>query len=320
MVLVGAIAYLGLVPALNTSSPVDRPLLAAARRATLSITVSERGNLESCVTVDGICELNGNQNKIIYLVPEGTKVKKGDIVCKFDGSEIQKNIAQQDIKVKQASRQDRDDSAGDGDPAQQGESDIIAARVEMTLAKLDLEKYEKGDFPAETPSSKGEIGLKEKDLEEAKNKLDQYRPLIKKGLKTKEHVRSGDRLRPRELELMQAPSNSSSRSRRSTRRSGRRPSSARRPTRPEEGAAGQGDRQGPDVQGRQRIRVGQGHRRHRAATVQGIPDPEGQDGHAGRAGRHRRLHQRPLLVRFEPARSAKGRPFIRVRRSSACPT
>ena len=55
-----------------------------------------------------------------------------------------------------------------------GESDIIAAKVEMTLAKLDLEKYQKGDFTAETTKQKGEIRLKEKDIEEAKNKLDQY--------------------------------------------------------------------------------------------------------------------------------------------------
>ena len=43
-----------------------------------------------------------NQIKIISLVPEGNKVKKGEIVCKFDASEIEKKIAEQQIKVKQA--------------------------------------------------------------------------------------------------------------------------------------------------------------------------------------------------------------------------
>ena len=58
----------------------------------------------------------------------------------------------------------------------------------MTLAKLDLEKYVEGDFKAETTKQKGEIRLKEKDLKEAKNKLDQYRALFKKGLKAQELV------------------------------------------------------------------------------------------------------------------------------------
>ena len=111
------------------------------RKATLRITVTERGNLESCVTVDGICEVNANQIKIISLVPEGTKVKKGDIVCKFDSSEIDKNIAQQDIKVKQAVAKIETTQQELEIQRNKGESDIIAAKVEMTLAKLDLEKY-----------------------------------------------------------------------------------------------------------------------------------------------------------------------------------
>ena len=67
-----------------------------------------------------------------------------------------------------------------------GESDIIAAQVELTLAGLDLEKYQKGDYPAETTKQKGEIGLKKKDLQESKNKLEQYQGLMKKGFKTPE--------------------------------------------------------------------------------------------------------------------------------------
>ncbi len=116
----GSLRLLRRLLGLDRLEPLRRNHLSSAvRRATLRITVTERGNLESCVTVDGICEVNANQIKIISLVPEGTKVKKGDIVCKFDSSEIDKNIAQQDIKVKQAVVQDRNEPAGEGDPAQQ---------------------------------------------------------------------------------------------------------------------------------------------------------------------------------------------------------
>ena len=119
----------------------DGPLLSEVRKATLRITVTERGNLESCVTVDGICEVNANQIKIISLVPEGTKVKKGEVVCKFDSSEIDKNLSQQDIKVKQAIAKIETTQQELEIQRNKGESDIIAAKVEMTLAKLDLEKY-----------------------------------------------------------------------------------------------------------------------------------------------------------------------------------
>ena len=162
------------------------------RKATLRITVTERGNLESCVTVDGICEVNANQIKIISLVPEGTKVKKGDVVCKFDSSEIDKNVSQQDIKVKQAIAKIETTQQELEIQRNKGESDIIAAKVEMTLAKLDLEKYVEGDFKAETTKQRGEIRLKEKDLKEAKNKLDQYQAALQKGV---EGSRARDRSR-----------------------------------------------------------------------------------------------------------------------------
>jgi len=189
MAAVGVAGYYGVFSAWNTSSRSDLPLLSSVRKATLRITVTERGNLESCVTVDGICEVNANQIKIISLVPEGTKVKNGEIVCKFDSSEIDKNIAQQDIKVKQAQSKIETSQQELEIQRNKGESDIIAAKVELTLAKLDLEKYQKGDYPAETTKQKGEIGLKKKDLEEAKNKLDQYKQLMKKGFKSPEQVR-----------------------------------------------------------------------------------------------------------------------------------
>jgi HlyD family secretion protein len=141
MAVVGVIGYYGAFSAWTGSSRADRPLTSVVRRATLRITVSERGNLESCVTVDGICEVNTitNQIKIISLVPEGNKVKKGEIVCKFDSSEIDKNISQQDIKVKQAVSKIETTQQEMEIQRNKGEGDTIAAKVEKALAELDLE-------------------------------------------------------------------------------------------------------------------------------------------------------------------------------------
>jgi RND family efflux transporter MFP subunit len=188
MGVLAVLGYSGVFSSWTSSQDGDLPLISPARKATLRITVTERGNLESTVTVDGVCELNATEIKIIKLVPEGTRVKKGDVVCQFDSSAIDKSIAEQDIKVKQAvakietTQQEREIQRN------KGESDIIAAKVEMVLAKLDLEKYQKGDYLAETTKQRGEIRLKEKDLKEAKNKLEQYQQLMKKGFKSQQEV------------------------------------------------------------------------------------------------------------------------------------
>lgn len=188
MGLVGCIGYFAVIPGLSGSSRSDRPLVTQVKRSTLRITVTERGSLESCKTVDGICEVGG-QNKVVLLVPEGSRIKKGDVVCKLDDSEIKKNLSQQEIYVKQAltrietTRQDTEIQRN------KMENEIIAARVDLALADLDREKYEKGDYPADLEKANGEVQIKKKDVDAESAKLEQYKSLMRKGFKTTEDVR-----------------------------------------------------------------------------------------------------------------------------------
>ncbi len=189
MGVVGAIAYFGLTPVWSARDATDRPISVAVQRGMLRIIVTERGNLESRVTVDGICELSGYQNKIIQLVPEGNKVEKGDVVVRFDSAEIEKNVAQQEIKAKQAFSKIETSKQEVEIARNKGDSEITDADVEMQLAVLDLEKYQKGDYLYEVDDLKGAIGLSTKDLEEAKNRREQFEALVKKGFKSPDQLR-----------------------------------------------------------------------------------------------------------------------------------
>lgn len=168
----------------------ERPLSSVVRRTTLTITVTERGNLESTKTVDGSCEVMGHQIKIIELVPEGTNVKEGQVVCRFDSSEIDKNIAQQQIKAKQAEAKIFTSEQEVEIAKNKGEEEITAARVEHELAVLTLEKYSKSDFPSEVDDLKGNIAQQASKADEASDKLVQMRDLVRKGFRTTEQLRS----------------------------------------------------------------------------------------------------------------------------------
>ena len=174
----------------SAASSRDKPVTSLVTRGTLRIIVTERGNLESVKTVDGVCELSGFQNKIIQLTPEGSKVEEGEIVCRFDSAEIDKNIAQQEIKSKQASTRIETSQQELEIAKNKGESEIIAATVELELGELTLEKYQKGDYVAESAEIKGSIALKTKSLNEAKNELDQFQGLVRKGFKSPSDLRT----------------------------------------------------------------------------------------------------------------------------------
>lgn len=188
MAVVGCVGYFAVVPGLSGTSRASRPLVAHVKRSSLRITVVERGSLESCKTVDGICEVGG-QNKVVFLVPEGTNVKKGDVVCKLDDSDIKKNLAQQEIRVKQAVTQVETTRQDTEIQRNRMENEIIAAKVDLSLTELDQEKYERGDYPADLTKMEGEMELKKKDVAAEAAKLEQYKTLMKKGFKTTEDVR-----------------------------------------------------------------------------------------------------------------------------------
>jgi RND family efflux transporter MFP subunit len=164
-------------------------ITAAVTRSSLPITVTERGELESAQTVDGRCEVEVQQIKIVSILPEGAKVTKGQEVVKFDTEQLQKNFVEQEIKWKQAEGKAK---AAKGDLEVQlnkSEGEIAEAELKLTLADLDLEKYVNGDYKADEEDKKASIELARKDLEDAKDKLEFYRSFVKKGFGTPEQMR-----------------------------------------------------------------------------------------------------------------------------------
>ncbi len=168
----------------------DDTLTFVAKRGTLRVTVTERGNLESQKTVDGTCELNGYQNKIIFIVDEGTLVSKGDIVVRFDSAEIDKEYAAQEIQVNEAKSKVETTLQEIEVQKNLGESEIATAELELALADLDLEKYEKGDYIVQENDLRGKMALAEVELEKSREAYENFKILVKKGFREPEQLRA----------------------------------------------------------------------------------------------------------------------------------
>ncbi len=189
VVVVLAVAYFGWKSLGAGTKSVEKPLGVLVHKATLRVVVTERGNLQSTITIDGICQLTGQQNKIIQIVPEGTKVQKGEWVVKFDTSDIEKNVAQQEIKSKQANARIETTKQEIEIARNKGEGEIKDAEVEWKLAKGTLKKYQESDYPAEVNDIRGLIAQQETKADEARVKRDQTKELVKKGFRSPEQLR-----------------------------------------------------------------------------------------------------------------------------------
>lgn len=154
---------------------------ATAVLAELPITVIERGELESSKTVEVRCEVEGEQIKIVDLLPEGTRVSEGDIVVRFDTDKLARSIAEQEVKSRTAEAKAR---AGEEDlevAKNQAASEIAAAKLALKLAEIDLRKYIEGDFPQEKREIEGEVLIAQEELKRAHDRVIYSERLRRKG-------------------------------------------------------------------------------------------------------------------------------------------
>src|SRR5262245_20492649 len=64
---------------------------ATATVGELVIVVTDKGELESAQSVQGVCEMEGG-GKLVTIVPEGTQVKKGEVVARFDSDTLLRGV------------------------------------------------------------------------------------------------------------------------------------------------------------------------------------------------------------------------------------
>jgi RND family efflux transporter MFP subunit len=169
-----------------------RDIVATVTRGDLVVTVLDWGDLESSKSVEVRCEVEGRQTKITEIVPEGSPVKKDQIVVRFDTEELTKAYQDQEIKLKQAEGKAKASEEELKVAKNKAESDIDKAKLALIVADLDRDKYlaPNGEYQSKVDDAKSKIALAKKDLEASTEKLNNYRMFVKRGFGTPESLRS----------------------------------------------------------------------------------------------------------------------------------
>lgn len=161
-------------------SPASRFLTAPVERGDLELTLSQRGLLDSArnIVVASACEWSV---RIIELVPEGTVVEEGEVVVQLDSSELVERLKEREIAL--ISAQADLIKAKEVLAMQELENQSALAKAELArdLARLDLEKYEQGDFPKADKEAKAAVALAQEDVSRARERYEYTSRLVRKG-------------------------------------------------------------------------------------------------------------------------------------------
>ena len=157
------VAIAAISSALNDGRGGELGALAQVSEGVLPISVTESGTIQPKDQIVLKSEVEGTTT-ILFLVDEGTKVKKGDLLVELDGSKLEASQINQDISVQNTEAAFVNSRENLEVVRNQGQSDVAKAELDFRFAKEDLIKYEEGEYPNQLSERKAKITLAEKEL------------------------------------------------------------------------------------------------------------------------------------------------------------
>ncbi len=170
-----AVPFLCVVPVLGwwlaARAARERPATLPVRREKLHHAIVARGDLDAAETTDIICHVRsrspGRQNSttIRWIVPDGSRVERGQVVVELDDAALQDELDARRTPLELA-KSDRTVAERNLDIVRsQNATDIKTAEVALQLAELDLKKYVLGDFQQTRKEVEGRLLQAQTDLD-----------------------------------------------------------------------------------------------------------------------------------------------------------
>jgi len=171
--------------------PRETEALFAVEEGPLSITITESGTIQNRDLKVVSSEVEGRA-QILYLIPEGTLVKKGDLLVRLDASSLVDSKAQQEITVMNAEASWVQASENLEVTKSQAKSDESKAELDWKFAQMDLEKFQKGDYQQQLMQSDADIKIAEEELERAKKTVEDSRKLKEEDYITESELKADE--------------------------------------------------------------------------------------------------------------------------------
>ncbi len=161
-------------------------------RGDLRISVVESGNLKAKKSVEIECDVEGRAT-IVYLIPEGTFVKEGELLVELDSSDLEERLTTQEISYEsaKASLVQAEENLKIQDS--QNTSDILAGELAVRFAQNELDKFLKdGSLELERKQLENNIIIADAELKRAQDRVEWTRKLEEKGFVTSDELEADE--------------------------------------------------------------------------------------------------------------------------------
>jgi HlyD family secretion protein len=143
------------------------------------VTLKEKGELKAAESNQLKCEVEG-RSTIIFLVEEGKQVEEGELLVELASDQIEDRIRQEELKETTAVMAYESAQTALEIQRDKNESDIRKAELEIELKRLELKKYEEGDWQQQLRDSEIMIEQAQTTLERRKEDFEASKKLYAK--------------------------------------------------------------------------------------------------------------------------------------------
>jgi HlyD family secretion protein len=159
------------------------------KRGDFTVSVVEGGTLAAVSEVSIRNEVEGIA-RIISIVPEGTYVKKGDLLVELDSAQAQDQVNQQLINYEKAKFAVEQALAQLEIQRSATNSDFLAAKLKLQFAEIDRDKYLKGQRLVDLVEASNRLVQAQNQLAVNSETYSNSWALAQKGYETKQRVQS----------------------------------------------------------------------------------------------------------------------------------
>ncbi len=148
----------------------------AVEQGPLTISVNETGTIRSREQVILKSEVEG-RTTILYLIPEGARVEKGDLLVELDTSRLQDQFIEQQIQTQNAEAAFIRARENLEVVKNQAQADVSLATLNYRFAQEDLKVYQEGEYPKQVKELEAKLALAEQERQRANREVEGSRIL-----------------------------------------------------------------------------------------------------------------------------------------------
>ena len=151
----------------GAGSSLPEGMLYPVARGNLTVTVTENGSLNAKNSEKVVFEAE-RSGKIMYLIEEGKTVEEGEVLCRLETTELEAELQELELDIVKTEA-DLDTARTELDiQKSENVASVEKARIALTKANNELERYRDGDAPKERRNL--EVAIKEAETRHSRSK------------------------------------------------------------------------------------------------------------------------------------------------------